>query len=77
MMTTGMTRTGWTRLPKKRLPNPKHGSCRPPQCTACGLQMTIKCRESHPERGPKHELQTFGCKCGQILKRDVASPGAA
>ena len=34
-------------------------------------------RESHPERGPMYELQTYECAgCGNILKANVSTPHA-
>jgi hypothetical protein len=58
-----------------RPPEPKHARSLPAKCNICGRRMTIIRREAHPERGGKYELQTFACKCGQILKRTASSPG--
>ena len=53
----------------------KHARALPAKCNICGRRMTITRRDAHPELGPKFELQTFACSCGQILKRKAASPG--
>jgi hypothetical protein len=47
------------------------------KCSKCGSVSRLSRRESHPERGPQYELQTFSCrKCGNIDTRDVETPDA-
>jgi uncharacterized protein with PIN domain len=41
-------------------------------CEKCGGRMYLSRREPHPERGPKHELQTFRCaSCEHCQKREA------
>jgi DNA-directed RNA polymerase subunit RPC12/RpoP len=47
------------------------------KCSECGNRTMIKSRESHPELGARHELQTFVCPyCGATDTRDVFTPAA-
>jgi uncharacterized Zn finger protein len=47
------------------------------QCSSCGAVTRLKSRETHPERGPAYELQTFKCpKCGTLDTRAVHTPDA-
>jgi hypothetical protein len=38
--------------------------------------MKLAKREAHPVRGPKHEMQTYTCRCGASVQIIVSTPGA-
>jgi hypothetical protein len=74
---TDNAKTAGTAARALKMPSPKHGAGAALFCEICGTRMRISRREQHPNRGPKHELQTFTCpRCMNTQQREASSPGA-